>query len=45
MVSPCKAVGLARGNINPLTHEVMDTFSPSKVLGAHAHTHTHTDME
>ena len=29
MVSPCKAVGLARGNIYPLTYEVMDTFSPS----------------
>ncbi|XP_065882500.1 uncharacterized protein [Dysidea avara] len=34
MVSPRKAVGLARGNINPLTHAVMDTFSPSKVSPA-----------
>jgi exonuclease-1 len=29
--SPRKAVGMARGNINPLNHVVMDTYSPSKV--------------
>ena len=28
--SPSKQVGLARGNINPFTMEVMDTYSPSK---------------
>ena len=30
-MSPRKAVGLARGNINPLTFEVMAHYSPSKV--------------
>ena len=30
--SPSKQVGLARGNINPLTMEVMDTYSPSKLV-------------
>ena len=30
--SPSKQVGLARGNINPLTMEIMDTYSPSKVV-------------
>ncbi len=30
--SPSKQVGLARGNINPLTLETMDTFSPAKVF-------------
>ena len=30
-VSPRKAVGLARGNINPLTFEVMAYYSPCKV--------------
>ena len=29
--SPRKAVGMARGNINPLNHAVMDSYSPSKV--------------
>lgn len=29
--SPRKAVGMARGNINPLNQAVMDTYSPSKV--------------
>lgn len=31
--SPRKAVHMARGNINPITLEVMDQFSPSKVGG------------
>lgn len=29
--SPRKAVGMARGNINPLNQAVMDSYSPSKV--------------
>ena len=29
--SPSKHIGLARGNINPLTFEKMDEYSPAKV--------------
>ncbi len=31
VASPRKAVGMARGNVNPITHEVMADYSPSKV--------------
>ena len=29
--SPKKAIHMARGNINPITMEVIDAYSPSKV--------------